>query len=58
MKKRFIKIIVTVCLLFGWVSNACAASFTVSVGSQNLTKGGSTKLTIKGSDVTGRFNIS
>ena len=31
-----------------------AASYNVSVGTKNLTKGGSTTLTIKGKDVTGR----
>jgi hypothetical protein len=35
-----------------------AASFTISVGTKNLTKGGTTKLTIKGSDLAGRFNIT
>lgn len=34
-----------------------ASSFSVSVGSKYLTKGGKTTLTIKGSDVIGRFNI-
>lgn len=34
-----------------------ASSFSVGVGSKYLTKGGKTTLTIKGSDVIGRFNI-
>lgn len=40
------------------IVNVSAATYNASIGSRNLTKGGSTKLTIKGSDLAGRFNIT
>ena len=55
--KRLKFIIILVMLLLK-VNIVDAASFTVSVSSKNLSKGSTAKLTIKGSDVTGRFNIS
>lgn len=58
MKKNFTKIILLIFMLLIGISSVSAASFNVSVGSRSLTKGGSTRLTISGSDVTGRFNIS
>lgn len=57
MKDKFLKLS---CLLITFIFSigiVNASSFSVSVGSKNLTKGGSTKLTIKGVDATGRFNI-
>jgi hypothetical protein len=58
MKKIIMNLIVLIISVFAFLEVSYAASFTISVGSKNITKGGSTKLTIKGSDVTGRFNIS
>lgn len=57
MKKNIFKILVIISVLFLNVNVTLAASFSISA-STSLTKGGKTKLTIKGSDVTGRFNIS
>ncbi len=57
MKKNIGKILCLVIALIISVNTVKAASFTIGVGSKNLTKGGSTKLTIKGVDATGRFNI-
>jgi len=57
MKKIFLKIVILLTIMFFGTSIVEAASYTISVGSKNLSKGNTTKLTIKGSDVTGRFNI-
>ena len=51
------KVLFTIMILMLSVNLVNAASYSVSVGTKSLTKGGSTNLTIKGSDVTGRFNI-
>jgi len=58
MKKIILKLTVLVSIMFLGMGVSEAASFSVSVGSKSLSKGNTTKLTIKGSDVTGRFNIS
>ena len=58
MKKIILKISILLIVFFLGTSIVDAASFTLSAGSKNISKGSSTKLTIKGSDVTGRFNIS
>ena len=58
MKKKFLKITILLISVFLLPSIVNAASYTISVGSSSLSKGNTTKLTIKGSDVTGRFNIS
>lgn len=58
MKKSFIKIFLILFIMFLGINSVNAASFNISVGSKSLTKGGSTKLTINASSVTGRFNIS
>ena len=55
--KRIVKLMTFLILMFSFSLGVEAASFTVSVGSKSLSKGSTTKLTIKGSDVTGRFNI-
>lgn len=57
MKKIVLKIIILITTLFIGISTTYAASFSINVGTKNLSKGNTTKLTIKGSDVTGRFNI-
>ena len=57
MKKIF-KLLTFIITFMVGVNLVNAASFTISAGSTNITKGGSTKLTIKGTDVTGRFNIT
>lgn len=44
-------------LLFSISIVNAKSDYSVSVGTKNLTKGGNTKLTIKGNNVTGRFNI-
>lgn len=59
MKKKILKIILGSILVFlSIVKVNAAASYSISVGTKNLTKGGTTKLTIKGTDLAGRFNIS
>ena len=58
MKKRLLRFLTVFICLVSFTSICNAASFSVSVGTRSITKGGSTKLTIKGTDVTGRFNIS
>ncbi len=58
MKKNIRKILLLIFVMFLNVSVVKAASFSINVGSKSLTKGGSTKLTISGNDVTGRFNIT
>ena len=57
MKKRFLKFLIVIGILFININIVKAASFTINA-STSLTKGGKTQLTIKGSDVTGRFNIT
>lgn len=57
MKNIFLKLSILFGIFFISTSVVSAASFKVTVGSQNLSKGNTTKLTIKGTDVTGRFNI-
>jgi len=57
MKKNVLKIIVLIAIMFIEIGNVYAASFTITAGTKSLSKGNTTKLTIKGSDVTGRFNI-
>ena len=51
------KVVFTIMMLVLSVSLVNAASYSVSVGTKSLTTGGKTTLTIKGSDVTGRFNV-
>ena len=58
MKKRILKILLFDLLLMMFTVRVSAASYSISAGSTNLTKGKSTKLTIKGSDLAGRFNIT
>lgn len=57
MKKRLFKVLLLIMVLFIRIGKVDAASFTISA-SKNLTKGGTTKLTIKGNDLAGRFNIT
>lgn len=57
MKNIFKYIIILLCCFIN-IALCDAASFSVSVNNKNLSKGNSTKLTINGSDVTGRFNIT
>lgn len=57
MKKNIIKLGIFIFSMFFCLTGVDAASFSVSANT-NLTKGGKTTLTIRGSDVTGRFNIS
>lgn len=57
MKKIILKAIVLLSLMFIGLNFTEAASYTISVSSKNISKGNKVKLTIKGSDVTGRFNI-
>lgn len=56
MKKIILKITILLSTMFIGIGVVDAASFTISA-TKNLSKGTTTKLTIKGSDVTGRFNI-
>ena len=58
MKKKIFKLFTFVIAFILEINIVNAASFTVSAGTTSVTKGGSTKLTIKGTDVTGRFNIT
>lgn len=58
MKKIILKLNIILVVFFLGISITNAASFKVSVGSRNLSKGTTTNLVIKGTDVTGRFNIS
>lgn len=58
MKKNIIKIGVLLISIFIGILKVDAASFTISASTTNPTKGNSVTLTIRGSDVTGRFNIS
>ena len=57
IKKISLKFCLVLFTLFLGINIAAAASYTIGVTSSGITKGGSTKLTIKGTDVTGRFNI-
>lgn len=56
MKKIILKITILLSTMFIGIGVVDAASFKISA-TKNLSKGTTTKLTIKGSDVTGRFNI-
>lgn len=58
MKKRILKILLFDLLMLLLTVRVSAASFSISAGSKSLTKGGTTKLTIKGNDLAGRFNIT
>ncbi len=58
MKKNFIKVLLLITMLFIGLTNVEAAAYSIGVGSKNLTKGSSTKLTINGGNVIGRFNIT
>lgn len=58
MKKRILRILFLDLILMMVTIRVSAASFTISAGNRNLTKGATTKLTIKGDDLAGRFNIS
>lgn len=58
MKKNIIKIGVLLISLFIGILKVDAASFTISASTTNPTKGNGVTLTIRGNDVTGRFNIS
>lgn len=58
MKKLILKLNIILVVFFLGISITNAASFKVSVGSRSLSKGTTTNLVIKGTDVTGRFNIS
>ncbi len=58
MKKRILKVLLFDILLMLITVKVSAASFSISAGTKNLTKGATTKLTIKGSDLAGRFNIT
>lgn len=58
MKKLVLKLNIILVVFFLGISITNAASFKVSVGSRSLSKGTTTNLVIKGTDVTGRFNIS
>lgn len=58
MKKNILKIgLILICLFIG-IGNVNAASYSIGAGTSYLIKGGSTRLTIYGSGVTGRFNIT
>lgn len=57
IKKISLKFCLVLFTLFLGINIAAAASYTIGVTSSGITKGSSTKLTIKGTDVTGRFNI-
>jgi len=54
--RKILKIMLLVLMLCFKINVVDAASFKISANS-SLSKGSSTKLTIKGTDVTGRFNI-
>lgn len=56
--KKFIKYIFVIVCMFININYINAASYSISVGNKSLSKGNSTKLTISGSDVTGRFNVT
>lgn len=56
MKKLVLKMTILLSAMFIGIGQVNAATFKISAN-QNLSKGNSTKLTIKGIDVTGRFNI-
>ena len=58
MKKNILKIGVMLISLFIGLTKVNAASFNISASTTNPTKGSTVTLTIKGNDVTGRFNIS
>ncbi len=58
MKKNILKIGVMLISLFIGLTKVSAASFNISASTTNPTKGSTVTLTIKGNDVTGRFNIS
>lgn len=58
MKKNFLKIGIFLISIFTCLLNAQAASFSVSTNTTNTVKGSTITLTIKGNDVTGRFNIA
>ena len=58
MKKNILKIGVMLISLFISLTKVNAASFNISASTTNPTKGSTVTLTIKGNDVTGRFNIS
>ncbi len=58
MKKNILKIGLILVSLFIGISNVFAASYSIGAGTSYLIKGGSTRLTIYGSGVTGRFNIT
>ena len=58
MKKNILKIGVMLISLFIGLTKANAASFNISASTTNPTKGSTVTLTIRGNDVTGRFNIS
>ncbi len=58
MKKNILKIGIMLISLFIGLLKVDAASFTISASTTNPTKGNTVTLTIRGNDVTGRFNIS
>lgn len=58
MKKNILKIGVMLISLFIGLTKVSAASFNISASTTNPTKGSTVTLTIRGNDVTGRFNIS
>lgn len=58
MKRNILKIGIILCTIFFGLITVDAASFTISASTQNVTKGRTAKLTIRGNGVTGRFNIS
>ncbi len=58
MKKNILKIGVMLISLFIGLTKVNAASFNISASTTNPTKGSTVTLTIRGNDVTGRFNIS
>lgn len=58
MKKNILKLGVLLFLMFISITNVDAASYSISASARNVTKGNKIRLTISGSGVTGRFNIS
>lgn len=56
-RKVLFKIFILFISLFFGIEVVQAATYTASIGSKSITKGNTTKLTIKGNGVTGRFNI-
>lgn len=58
MKRNILKIGVMIISLFIGLLKVEAASFSISASTTNPTKGNSVTLTIRGNDVTGRFNIT